>query len=359
MITIQRPESRSPIRGPRLPALRLFNPAILRPFLPTLVAIISMILSGCGPTTITLGGQRDQRLKTKTVLYEGAVLPRIAIVDVSGMIYNASRPRLLSVAENPVSRLHEQLVQAAKDHRVKAVLLRINSPGGTVTATDAMYRQVMRFKEKSGKPVVALMMDVAASGGFYLACSADQIVAYPTTITGSIGVVIHTISLQVALQRFGVQTQTMASGPNKAAGSLFSTLQPEQRKIFQALIDDFYRSFVAVVRERRPIADDQLKVVTDGRIFSGTRAAELGLVDRIGDLHTAFALAKSRAGVSRANLVVYHRPARYVGSPYATQLESPSTAGSARTQINIAQFNFPDIGDLTSGFYYLWEPVLP
>ena len=321
--------------------------------------IVSLIvLNGCGPTTITIGAPEDQRLKTKTVFREAGLLgQRIAIIDTTGMIYNANKPKLFAIGENPVSLLYVKLEAAAKDQKVKAVVLRINSPGGTVTATDAMYRQVMRFKTESNKPVVALLMDVAASGGYFLACAADQIVAYPTTVTGSVGVLVQTISLKNALSRIGVQTVTFTSGPNKAAGSLLSTLTAEHREILQQLVNDFYDRFVQVVRERRPgIPDDQFKRVTDGRVLSGVQASELGLVDQVGDLHTAFELAKSLVNIQRANLVLYHRPMQYVGSPYAMGQGPPHLGG---TQVNVAQLNFPDmVADTSAGFYYLWQPGL-
>ena len=318
-------------------------PQMTRHFhLPGPVALLTLVLCliGCGPTTITIGPPGPGRLKSKTVLSDGAfVTQRIALVDMTGMIYNANKPSLLSPGENPVSLLHEKLEMAAKDQKVKAVILRINSPGGTVTATDVMYRQVMRFKTKTSKPVIALMMDVAASGGYYLACSADQIVAYPSTVTGSVGVLLQTVSLKPALTKIGIHAETFTSGPNKDVGSFLSTLTDEHRTILQNLVDDFYRRFVEVVRERRPaIPNDQFDTVTDGRVLSGDQALKRGLVDQIGDLHSAFELAKSVAKVRRADLVLYHRPMAYVGSPYArgalaglrTRRPGSTTSGSQR-----------------------------
>lgn len=315
-----------------------------------------IVLNGCSPTTITIGAAEDQRLKTKPVLREAGLLgQRIAIIDTTGMIYNANKPKLFAIGENPVSLLSEKLEAAAKDKKVKAIILRINSPGGTVTATDAMYRQVMRFKTENTKPVVALLMDVAASGGYFLACAADQIVAYPTTVTGSVGVLVQTISLKPALSRIGVETVTFTSGPNKDVGALLSTLTNEHRAILQQLVNDFYDRFVQVVRERRPtIPEEQFKRVTDGRVLSGVQASALGLVDQLGDLHTAFGLAKSLAKLQRADLVLYHRPMQYVGSPYAMGPTGPSFLRG--TQVNVAQFNFPNtFADTSPGFYYLWQ----
>ncbi|MEM1209136.1 MAG: signal peptide peptidase SppA [Planctomycetota bacterium] len=312
-------------------------------------------LAGCGPTTFVIGlSPGDQRLKKTVVAEDGrSGGPQVAIIDIDGLIINAERRGLLRAGENPVATLQEKLNAAAADTRVAAVILRINSPGGTVTASDVMFREVERFGRRSGKPVVALMMDVAASGGYYVALAADDIVAHPTTITGSVGVILQTISVQPALARIGVQTDAITSGPNKDAGSPLSTMTPEQRATLQAMVDDFYGRFVDRVALARPGIDaSDLATVTDGRVVSGEAAAGLGMVDAVGDLYVALDRAADLAGVASADLVVYHRPLKYVASPYAA---GPGPAAGA-TQVNLAQINL-DAGvpaSLPAGAYYLW-----
>jgi len=279
---------------------------------------------------------------------------RVAIIDITGMIYNARRTGLLTEIENPVGALHEKLEAARRDRNVKAVVLRVNSPGGTVTASDAMYREIVRFRQRSDKPVVALMMDVAASGGYYVSCAADEIVAYPTTITGSIGVIVQTVSVKPMLQRWGVQTDAIVSGPNKAAGSPLSELKPEQREVFQHLVDQFYDNFIDVVKTRRSnIPDEQFAIVTDGRILSGSQAQTLGVVDRTGDLYDAFDRAMTRAKIDDAHLVLYHREGAFAGNAYAAAPNAPA----ASTQINLAQINVDmNHAQGTDVFLYLWNP---
>jgi len=324
-----------------------------------LAAAALLALTGCGPITFTVGGQpADRQIETTVVEHDEKTFgPRVAVIDVSGMLVNAKRNSLLSEGDNPVSLLHEKLDRAAQSPRVKAVILRLNTPGGTVTASDVMYRTVQRFEQKTDKPVVALMMDVTTSGGYYLACSADEIVAYPTTVTGSIGVIVQTISLKPALSRLGVRSEAITSGKNKAAGSPLTTLSDEQRRIFQTMVDDFYSRFERIVRQARDgIADSDFARVTDGRVVSGRRAVELGLVDEAGDLYTAFDRAKSRAGLDTADLVRFHRGFRNVASPYA---RAARTGGAGATQINLAQINLdqPLPGSTPARFYYLWQPA--
>ncbi|MEM9419551.1 MAG: signal peptide peptidase SppA [Planctomycetota bacterium] len=328
-----------------------------------MTALLALSLVGCGPMTFVVGvTPGDQKLESTVVqAADGWTRDRVAVIDVSGMIMNAQTPGLLSPGENPVSTFREKLDTAATDGRVKAVILRLNTPGGAVTASDAMYRDVLRFKEQTGKPVVVMMMDVAASGGYYLACAGDEIVAYPTTVTGSIGVIIQTVSLQPALSRIGISTEALTSGPNKDAGSPFGEMTDEHRAVLQGIVDEFYARFTEVVRASRPeIPADRFAEVTDGRVVSGDRALEVGLVDRLGDLDDAFGRAKALAGVSDANLVVYHRSLEYVGSPYASTPGGMPQAGGS--QINLLQLNLDGtLGGMASpsGFYYLWRPDVP
>ncbi len=330
-----------------------------------LLALLAAV--GCSPVNLTIGGDPSDNALRATVVDDAGGFDNdsVAVIDVSGLIHNG-RSGLFGGGENPVALLDEQLRRAADDSDVKAVILRINSPGGTVTASDVMYRQVMRFKEKTGKPVIALMMDVAASGGYYLACAADAVVAYPTTVTASIGVIVQTISFKGAMTRVGINAEALTSGPNKAAGSPLGDLTPEHRAVLQKMVDDFYKRFVEKVRKHRPsIPPDQFAAMTDGRIVSGDKALSAGLVDHLGDLHDAFRLAKSAAGIDKADLIRYHRKHRYVGSPYANApspiASAPGASGHVPpggVQVNLLQLNVPEtFAGSSVGFYYLWLPA--
>ena len=332
---------------------------MMRFFVLILAALFS---AGCGNLVFTVGLSSGSSELTSTVVHDesNSGANQVAIIDVSGMILNGARPGLLSQGENPVALLTEQLHKAQHDSDVKAIILRINTPGGTVTATDVMYREVMRFKEATKKPVVVLQMDIAASGGYYLSCAGDHVVAYPSTITGSIGVIIQTMTFKPALDRWGIATEALTSGKNKAAGSPLGTLTDEHRAILQGLVDDFYEKFTATVRAARPNSPaERFAQVTDGRVFSGVDALELGLVDELGDLYNAHAKAKSLAKVKRADMVIYHRPLNYVASPYAAAPtpQPQSSNGQGGTQVNLLQLNLPEMpGGASVGFYYLWQP---
>ncbi len=335
-----------------------------RPAAILLLVIFLQLAAGCGPATFVVGVAPGGRSLVATPIERDGQLgsPHLLILDVTGVIANADRGGLLSAGDNPVARLAEGLRLAANDDRVAAVVLRLNTPGGTVTASDMMYREVQRFKQQTGKPVVAVMMDVAASGGYYLACAADHVVAYPSTVTGSIGVVFQTLSIKPALSRIGIEAEALVSGPNKAAGSPLETLEARQRDILQGLVDRFYADFLAVVRDNRKSIDpDTWDLVTDGRVFTGRRAYELGLVDSLGDIRDGLQQAKLLAHVKHADVFVVHRPLDYVSGPYSQAPIPPSA--QTQTQVNLLQINLDHalsaIPGTDAGIYYLWLPELP
>lgn len=318
--------------------------------------------------TFTVGvSPSDQRLVESVVEHDPAAghawrTKRVAIIDIDGVLVNSKETGILSQSPNPVAVLHEKLRLAGEDNRVVAVILRMNTPGGTVTASDIMFREIERFKREHGKPVVVMMMDLCTSGGYYAALAGDAIVAYPTTVTGSIGVLVQIVSLQPALTRIGITADAIKSGPNKAAGNPFAPFTAEQRETFEQLVADFYQRFKTKVREHRPqIPTADFALVTDGRVFSGEVAKRLGLVDKLGDLYTAWAQAKQLAGVDAADLVIYHRSLQRVDSPYgSTNSVSVDAKEQAMTQINMVQLNVTGpAGALPAGFYYLWRPDLP
>ncbi|MBI1337105.1 MAG: signal peptide peptidase SppA [Phycisphaera sp.] len=319
-----------------------------------LLSFFLAFAAACSPITFTIGGDPLHNVLEKKVVSHdtGWTSDEVAIIDVSGMIYNSSESGLLGSGENPVGTLHEKLELAAKDVHIKSVILRLNTPGGTVTASDAMYREVMRFKQQTHKPVVALCMDVTASGGYYLACAADRIVAYPTSVTGSIGVIVQTVSIKPALERWGVKAEAIVSGPNKETGSPLTVMTESQRQVLQSIVDNFYGRFKAIVTENRPnLATDKLAYITDGRVFTGDEALSLGIVDQLGDVYDAWTTAKKLAGIDHANLTLYHRPTKFVNSPYAASPMQPDHGAQVRVDLDL-----PTPG---ATFYYLWQPGQP
>ena len=238
------------------------------------------------------------RLREVYFSHEKRAWDRVAIISLSGMIVDEE--------EGFVKR---QIDQALKDERVKAVVLRINSPGGTITDSDYLYHHLTKLREK--KPLVVSMGSVAASGGYYVAMAvgsqADSIFAEPTTWTGSIGVLVFHMNVQELLNRLGVEAGSITSSPLKDMGSIFRKMTEEERELFQSLVDRSLARFKEVIKSGRPkFAEnpEELDKVATGQIFTAQEAKELGLVDRIGFLEDAVQRAIELAGLDPAKVCV-------------------------------------------------------
>jgi len=308
--------------------------------------------AGCGTPSFLVTPVSNTNKLEEVTLKEGKG-GKIAIIPVEGMISNAKEGGFLQPTENPLSLFTQQLDLAASDSDVKAVVLRISSPGGTVSSADAMYEQILRFRKRTGKPVVAAFQEVAASGAYYIACGCDRIVAQPTSVVGSIGVIFYTFNISGTLNKIGAQSEALKSGPLKDMGSPFRPLNSEDRAVMQGMIDEYYARFVGVVTENRPgIPSQSLKTVTDGRVFSGRHAKDLGLVDDLGLLEDAVRTTKKMAKAPHAEVIMYKRPYGYGGSIYASApVPQPQQAS------NVTQLTLPGASHFVpSGFYYLWNP---
>lgn len=191
----------------------------------------------------------------------------------------------------------EDIREAMDDPAVKAVVLRINSPGGSAAASQEIGREVQRLRE-AGKVVVVSMGDVAASGGYWIAAGADKIVASPATITGSIGVIMEFSKLEELYRKLGVEVEVIKSGPHKDIGSPSRGLTETERDILQGMVNDIFDQFVQVVAEGRNLPREEVEKLADGRIFTGRQARDLGLVDELGNFTEAVDLAAGMAGIA-------------------------------------------------------------
>jgi protease-4 len=314
------------------------------------VALLALALAGCSLISLDLT-PRIRPLEEQTV--EGSGRAKILLVDVSGFLSEeGASPGLVIGAAPPrvplLVRLREELKKAADDPDVRALVVRVNSPGGTVTAADIMYRELESWKRATKRPVVAVMLDVAASGGYYIALAADTIVAHPTSVTGSIGVIMLSLNAEGLMQKLGLSAATIKSGERKDMGSPFRALTDEERAIFQSVIDGLYAQFLARLVESRKLAPDAARAIADGRIYTARQALERGLVDRIGYMPDAIEAARRAAGVEEARVVVYHRPREYRATYYA-RAQAPAAGDVQLAQLATMLGAGPR-------FLYLWWP---
>lgn len=189
---------------------------------------------------------------------------------------------------------------------VKAIVVRIDSPGGAVAPTQEIFEEIQRSKKQ--KPMIASMGGMATSGGYYIAAACDKIVANPGTLTGSIGVIMQLNNVEELMKKIGVKGINVKSGVNKDLGSPFQTISPEGREILQSLVDNVHSQFVAAVAKGRGMNEAQVRKLADGRVYSGAQAKELGLIDQFGTLDDAIELAAKRAGLEGEPAVYYSRP---------------------------------------------------
>jgi protease-4 len=316
----------------------------MRPRLLRLIAAV-LALAGCSVVSIDLT-PRVRPLEESVVGGRGP--DKVLLLDLSGVL--AEEP-IITLEGRPqvplLARVREELQKAEDDDRVRAVVLRINSPGGTVTASDVLYHEITRFKARRKVPVVASILDVGASGGYYVALAADRIVAHPTTVTGSIGVLMLTVNAGGLLEKIGVSASYVKSGEFKDMGSPFRAIRPEERALFQDLIDRFYGRFVELVARSRKLDEARVRAIADGRVHTAAEALQLGLLDQIGYLEEAIDAAKAAAGVTEARVISYHRPRQYRATIYSSATDPAPAAG------------LPDLARLVvSGprFLYLWWP---
>jgi protease-4 len=215
---------------------------------------------------------------------------KIAIVEVKGVITESSA-------------IIEQLQQYFDDDGVKAIILRVDSPGGGVGPSQEIYREIMRIKTK--KKVVTSMGSVAASGGYYIACASHLIVANPGTITGSIGVLMEFSNFEELLKKIGIKGVVLKSGEHKDIGSPFREMTPEEKRIMQEVLDNVHEQFIQAVADGRKLERSKVVQIADGRIFTGEQAKDLGLVDQLGNLQDTIDITAKMVGITGKPNVLY------------------------------------------------------
>jgi len=319
--------------------------------------------SGCAIINLPLSlpGETELREFVVRPAEHRLVRNKVLLLDISGVISAQERFGFLNESPSTVADVRDALDKAEKDRRIKAVVLRIDSPGGEVTASDIIYEEIKRFKKKraeSGHPVVVLasILGEGASGGYYIALAADKIFVHPTTITGAIGVLATFPNLSGLTRKIGVDVRVIKSSDKKDLGSIWRDFTPDERRILQQTIDEFYERFVRVVAENRPQLDREAVLrLADGRIYTARQALDNHLVDGIAYLDGVIEKAKKMADITDAAVVTYRRAHRFEGSIYS---RSPGGGIRAAPSVNLLQINARDIfGSFhRPGFYYLWMP---
>ena len=255
-----------------------------------------------------LGNQASQAKLSEKVVRPGDKNEKVAIVNLNGVIVAdapSDDPFTLTSGFVSARKINEILAELAKDDSVKAIMLEINSPGGSVVGSDEISRKVLEVRET--KPVVAQMGEIAASGGYYLASAANKIVASPATLTGSIGTIMQVPEFSGLYDKLGIRFQTIKAGKLKDMGASDRELIQEERDVLQALANEAQEQFLAAIVQGRRMEEGELRELADGRIYSGKQAKDNGLVDELGSFESAIDYTAALAQLKNPQVVEYSK----------------------------------------------------
>ena len=307
-------------------------------------------LSGCINVSVV---QPVTPLRQQVV--EGKGNPKILLLNISGFISEREKRDRLKLQEEPslVSEIRETLQKADQDADIAGLIIKINSPGGTVSASDIIYHELTNFRSRKQVPVYACITGLGTSGAYYIAAAADKVYSHPNAITGSIGVIALKFNIEGLMEKLGIQNETIKSGDKKDIFSPFRPLTDEEQTILQEVIDDLHTQFIAVVYEQRKeiLTMQDLKDLADGRIYTARSALKFHLIDDIGYMDDVISDMKTSLDLEDARIVSYRRGEQYSGTIYSS---SPAHDSSLVDML----------GDYTDGhaplpgvsFLYLWNP---
>jgi protease-4 len=324
----------------------------MRKLLIAILLIMLIPITGCQTPKIRLFPSQADPLQEFTL--EGKDDGKILVIQIRGVISNAPQEGFVRTRPSVVQEVVSQLRLAEEDENLKAVILKIDSPGGTVTASDILYNEIAVFKKRTKARVVVAMMGVVASGGYYISLPADYILAHPTTITGSIGVIFVRPKVAGLMQKIGVAVEVNKSGADKDMGSPFRQTSVEEEKIFQDFTDRLGVRFVDLVARHRKLQPEVVAQISTAQVYLADEALELGLVDEVGYLEDAVNQAKKLAGLAEdAKVVVYRRTEYPDDNIYNT---STQYGGGKASLISL---ELPgSLNHIQTGFYYLWPAAI-
>lgn len=318
----------------------------------SLLLLFTVLLNGCA--TITLLPDPNQPFKEAVLEGEGP--DKVVLIPIRGFIKTGPEKGTLRNTPGVVQETVTRLELAAKDPGVKAVVLAIDSPGGSATGSRVLYEEILRFKGQANNAVVvAAQMEVAASGGYYASIAADRIVAHPTTITGSVGTIFMRPKVDGLLDKIGADVEVTKSGDLKDMGSPFRPTEERESGLFQEIVADMNSGFLQAVSARRNLDVQTMEKVAEARIYTGIQALDIGLVDELGTLRQALTVAKNLAGLpGNATVVAYRR--KQPGNDSIYNSYSNALSGGQP----LVDFNpLGPAGRLLTmqpGFYHLWLP---
>ncbi len=284
---------------------------------------------------------------------QGSGQDRILVVPIKGTITDQSSGGVFGARQSPVEKVQTRLERAVEQEEVKGIILRVNSPGGGVTASDQIYHEIKRFqKKRPDVTVLSYMENVAASGGYYVSAPADYIMAHRTCITGSIGVLMQFFVVEGLLKKWDVNAVTITpeNADKKSLGSPFKELKPEERDIFQGIVEKMYAQFVDVTANgREQLSREEVLELADGRIYHAEEAVQNGLIDQTGYFDDAVEKVKKMQDIDQAKVVKYETQKTFFDAFRSAIRSGSSPRLTSRIQRLLAGEHPPEL-------LYLWSP---
>jgi len=318
------------------------------------IIIIMFLLgaTGCSFPRITLFGPPDQPLEEYTL--DGKGKEKVLVMSIDGIISDKARRSLLGTRPSMIQEVAAYLRRAQEDNHIKALLIKVNSPGGTVTASDILYHEINNYKQRSGVKIVVAMMSMATSGGYYISLPADVIMAHPTTVTGSVGVIYLRPNFSGLMDKVGVSVGVNTSGANKDMGAPYRPATDEENALFQDLTDKMAQRFIGLVTQHRNLNNEQLQQITTARVLLAEEAKALGLVDSIGYLDDAVNKARKIAGLDKEARVVAYRSYE----PQDDTIYNPAIQTTDDLPTALAPMLSQLAAVAEAGFYYIWPAAV-
>ncbi len=322
-------------------------------FLTWSILLSVLLVQGCISVNVSL---TPSTAPLKEHIVEGEGTPKILLVDVSGFISQSGRGgSLMNLEKKPSAVVHmrEALIEAEEDDNIAGVIININSPGGTVTASDIIYHELLKFKEKKKVPVYAVITGTGTSGAYYIAAAADTIISHPTAITGSIGVIALKFNIESLMNKIGIDNETIKSGDKKDIFSPFRPITTEERALMQEIIDHLYGRFVDSIYTQRKdlLTREEIMQLGDGRLYTADKALELKLIDHVEYLDDSINRMKEALNIEDARVITYNHSGKYNGTIYSSdQPDNSSILGLLGGEAT----GFSPLSGIE--FLYLWRP---
>jgi len=282
-----------------------------------LFILLGVILcQGCAYISLDLADLMQIQPFEERVLQPGTK-DKVLVIEILGVIRTTAGRNAFSAKQGTMERIDDVIEKAKKDKNIKGIILRIDSPGGAYTASDLVLRKIESYKKTQEIPVVACITDSGTSGAYMIALSADHIVALPSAIVGNVGVILPSISLEGLMDKLGIDNQTITSGKFKDTGNPLRDMNEEDKGILTDIVMEFQRNFLKMVKEKRPVTEEDLAIISDGRVMTSTVGMKYHVIDEVGYFEEALTKVETLAEVEKPTVIIYRRKGENKGGFYS------------------------------------------